>query len=48
LKRVLGFLPKDSVKRQTQAGYEIAIDNEPSDFELSDEFEAFIEEGIIL
>ena len=34
LKRVLGFLPKDSVKLQTQAGYEIAIDNEPSDFEL--------------
>jgi hypothetical protein len=46
LKRVLGFLPKDSVKLQTQAGYEIAIDNELSDFELSDEFETFIEEGI--
>jgi len=46
LKRVLGFLPKDSVKLQTQAGYEIAIDNESSDFELSDEFEEFINEGI--
>jgi len=47
LKRVLCFLPKDSVKLQTQAGYEIAIDNEPSDFELSDEFKAFIDEGIV-
>ncbi len=46
LKRVLGFLPKDSVKLKTQNGYEISIDNGPSDFELSDEFEAFINEGI--
>jgi hypothetical protein len=46
LKRVLGFLPKDSVKLQTQAGYEIVIDNQLSDFELSDEFEEFIDEGI--
>jgi predicted transcriptional regulator len=46
LKRVLGFLPKDSVKLQTQAGYEIAIDNQPSDFEMTDEFEEFINEGI--
>ena len=46
LKRVLGFLPKDGVKLQTQAGYEISIDNEPSDFELTDEFKSFIDEGI--
>jgi hypothetical protein len=46
LKRVLGFLPKDGVKLRTQTGCEIAIDNEPSDFELTDEFKAFIDEGI--
>jgi hypothetical protein len=46
LKRILGFLPKDGVKLRTQTGYEIAIDNEPSDFELTDEYKAFIDEGI--
>ncbi len=46
LKRVLAFLPKNSVKLQTQTGYEISLDSNPSDFELSDEFDAFIEEGI--
>lgn len=46
LKRVLSFLPKDSVRLQTQAGYEIAIDDSPSEFEQSEEFEAFIAKGI--
>ncbi len=46
LKRVLSFLPKDSVRLQTQSGREIAIDDSPSEFEMSDEFEAFIAEGI--
>lgn len=46
LKWVLAFLPKNSVKLQTQTGYEISLDSNPSDFELSDEFDAFIEEGI--
>ena len=46
LKKVLGLLPKNSVRLQTQAGYEIAIEDVPSDFELSDEFDAFIAEGI--
>lgn len=47
LKRVLAFLPKNSVKLQTQTGYEISLDSSPSDFEMSDEFDAFIEEGIV-
>ena len=42
LKRVLSFFPKDSVRLQTKAGREIAIDDSPSEFEMSDEFEAFI------
>lgn len=46
LKKVLSFLPKDSVKLQTQAGYEIAIDSNPIEFEQSAEFDAFIAEGI--
>jgi hypothetical protein len=46
LKRVLGLLPKDCVKLQTQTGYEITLDNDLSDFEDSDEFKAFIDEGI--
>jgi hypothetical protein len=46
LKRVLGFLPKNGVKLRTQSGYEISIDNAPSDFELTNEFKAFIDEGI--
>ena len=46
LKRVLAFLPKDGVRLQTQTGYEISLENNLSDFELSDEFEAFIDEGI--
>lgn len=46
LKRVLAFLPKNGVKLRTQTGYEIAIEDKPSDFELSDEFEGFINEGI--
>jgi predicted transcriptional regulator len=46
LKKVLGLLPKNSVRLQTQAGYEIAIEDVTSDFELSDEFDAFIAEGI--
>lgn len=46
LKRVLGLLPKDSVKLQTQSGYEITLDTDLSDFEQSDEFKAFIDEGI--
>lgn len=46
LKKVLSFLPKDSVRLQTQAGYEIAINDSSSEFEQSAEFEAFIAEGI--
>lgn len=46
LKRVLGLLPKDSVKLQTQSGYEITLDSDLSDFEQSDEFKTFIDEGI--
>lgn len=46
LKRVLGFLPKNSIKLETQTGYEITIDHNQSDFELSDEFKVFIDEGI--
>ena len=46
LKKVLSFMPKNSVRLQTQAGYEITIDDNPSTFEMSDEFDAFIAEGI--
>ncbi len=46
LKKVLSFMPKNSVRLQTQAGYEITIDYNPSEFEVSDEFDAFIAEGI--
>jgi len=44
LKRVLSFLPKDGVKLFNQNGYEIQVDSD--DFELTDEFNAFIDEGI--
>lgn len=46
LKRVLAFLPMNGRKLRTQTGYKITIEDEPSDFELSEEFDAFINEEL--
>jgi hypothetical protein len=43
-KRILGFLPKDGVKLFNQSGYEIQVNAD--DFEMTNEFSAFIDEGI--
>ncbi|HPR30612.1 MAG TPA: hypothetical protein PLK12_00895 [Prolixibacteraceae bacterium] len=44
LKKILGLLPKNSVKLYHQNGYEICIDDH--DVELTDELKAALDEGV--